>query len=67
MSTMGILTGDDAITDFPCFTLPPATQASGHARAWSPMSDAAIPFTGAPCYPYELASKNKSLGEIDGC
>jgi hypothetical protein len=27
----------------------------------------AIPFTAAPCYPYELASKNKPLGEFDGC
>jgi hypothetical protein len=31
---------------------------------WQPQSRGyAIPFMVAPCYPYELASKNKTIGE----
>jgi hypothetical protein len=55
----------DAITDFFCgiprrYSDIRAVGGAHHAtEAWGHT----IPFTDAPCYPYELASKNKPPGE----
>lgn len=39
----------------------------GVMRCVAKVADKVIPFTKEPCYPYELASKNKPFGEFDGC
>jgi hypothetical protein len=57
----------DAITDFGGAMLADSVvlECTDNSRGKTPVKF--VSFTWAPCYPYELASKNKSPGEIDGC
>jgi hypothetical protein len=55
----------DPITDFPAVRGSPLCDWANAAIPLQPQSRGkAVPFTAAPCYPYELASKNKTIGEI---